>query len=253
MRILVTGSTGHLGSALLNQLKDSDHEVKITSRKKPKGIEHFKWIYSDLFSGEGLEEAVKDVDVIIHSATSPNKHSKVVEVSGFNELLRRAKNIKHFIYPSIVGIDQIPFKYYKYKLEAENLLKNSSIPHTIVRSTQFHHFVDDLFLSRPVLNRYFVPGNFKCQSVDVNEFAKHLIGIVDKGPQGKIEDFGGPDIVTLKEMADFKIKINNENNKVLSISLPGKLFKAFSNGENTNSTRKMGRITFEDYLRSKIT
>ncbi|MFD2212213.1 SDR family oxidoreductase [Metabacillus endolithicus] len=253
MRILVTGSTGHLGSALLNQLKGSDYEVKITSRNKPKGNEHFEWIYSDLFSGEGLEEAVKDVDVIIHSATSPNKHSKVVEVSGFNELLRRAKHIKHFIYPSIVGIDKIPFNYYKHKLEAEILLENSSIPHTVVRATQFHHFIDNLFLSRPVLKRYIVPGNFKCQSVDVNEFANHLIGIVDKGPQGKIQDFGGPDIVTIREMAELKIKINNENNKVLSISLPGKLFKAFSDGGNTNSTRKKGRVTFEDYLRSKIT
>jgi uncharacterized protein YbjT (DUF2867 family) len=252
LRILVTGSTGHLGSALLNQLKGSDYKVKITSRKKPKGSEHFEWIYSDLFSGEGLEEAVKDVDVIIHSATSPNKHSKVVEVSGFNEFLRKAKHIKHFIYPSIVGIDEIPLNYYKHKLEAEILLKNSSIPHTIVRSTQFHHFIDNLFLSKPVLKRYIVPGNFKCQSVDVNEFANHLIGILDKGPQGKIEDFGGPDIVTLKEMADLKIKINNEDNKVLSISLPGKLFKAFSDGKNTNPVRKMGRNTFEDFLRSTI-
>ncbi|UHA58702.1 NAD-dependent epimerase/dehydratase family protein [Metabacillus litoralis] len=65
MRILVTGSTGHLGSALLNQLKGSDYKVKITSRNKPKGNEHFEWIYSDLFSGEGLEEAVKEMWMLL--------------------------------------------------------------------------------------------------------------------------------------------------------------------------------------------
>jgi uncharacterized protein YbjT (DUF2867 family) len=77
LRILVTGSTGQLGSALLNQLKVSDYKVKITSRRKPDGIGHFEWVYSDLLSGEGLEEAIIAVDVIIHAATSPFKNFKV--------------------------------------------------------------------------------------------------------------------------------------------------------------------------------
>jgi hypothetical protein len=43
--------------------------------------------------------------------------------------------------------------------------------------------------------------------------------------------------MTLKEMAELKFKINNEPNKVLSISLPGKLYKSISEGKNTNSIR----------------
>ncbi|MDP4553463.1 NmrA family NAD(P)-binding protein [Alkalihalobacillus macyae] len=145
LRILVAGSTGQLGSSLLNQLKGSNHKVKITSRKKPDGIGHYEWVYSDLSSGEGLEETLKDVDVIIHAATSPIRNSKMVEVSGFKEFLGKMNHIKHIIYPSIVGIDEIPFKYYKQKYEAENFLESCSIPHTIVRSTQFHNFVENLF------------------------------------------------------------------------------------------------------------
>jgi uncharacterized protein YbjT (DUF2867 family) len=252
MRILVTGSTGQLGSTLLKQLKSSDYKVKITSRRKPEGIGNFEWVYSDLSSGEGLEAAIKDVDVIIHAATSPIKNSKMVEVSGFKEFLGKMKHIKHLIYPSIVGIDEIPLKYYKQKYEAEELLKNCSIPHTIVRATQFHNFVENLFISKPLFKRYIVPGNLKFQSVDVCEFASHLIGLVEKNPQGRADDFGGPDIMTLKEMAELKIKINNETNKVLSISLPGKLYQSISEGKNTNSIRKMGKVTFGEYLSNKI-
>ncbi|WP_160724937.1 SDR family oxidoreductase [Bacillus sp. USDA818B3_A] len=252
MRILVTGSTGQLGSALLKQLKGSDYKVKITSRRKPEGIGDFEWVYSDLLYGEGLEEAIKDVDIIIHAATSPIKHSKMVEVSGFKEFLSKMEHIKHFIYPSIVGIEEIPFKYYKEKFEAEDLLKNSSVPHTIVRATQFHHFVENIFLSKSLFKRYIVPGNFKFQSVDVSEYANHLTGLVEKGPQGRAEDFGGPDIMTLREMAEMKININNETNKVLSFSLPGRLSKSFSDGKNTNPSRKMGKITFEKYLSNRI-
>ena len=252
MRILVTGSTGQLGSALLKQLKGSDYKVKISSRRQPKEIGDYEWVYSDLLSGEGLEEAVKDVDVIIHAATSPVKHSKMVEVSGFREFLSKVQHIKHFIYPSIVGIDGIPFKYYKQKYEAEDLLKNSLIPHTIVRATQFHHFIENIFLSKSLFKRYLVPGNFKFQSVDVSEYANHLIGLLEKGPQGRAEDFGGPEIMTLREMAEMKININNETNKVLSFSLPGKLSKSFSDGKNTSPSRKMGKITFEKYLCNRM-
>jgi uncharacterized protein YbjT (DUF2867 family) len=249
LRILVTGSTGQLGTALLNQLKDSEYEVKITSRRKPEGIGPFEWVYSDLLSGEGLEEAVKDVEVIIHAATSPLKNSRLIEVSGLEKFLSKLQHIKHFIYPSIVGIDEIPMKYYKLKYEAEELLKNSSIPYTIVRGTQFHSFVENLLLSKPLFKRYVIPGNIKFQSIDVGEFANHLIDIIKIGPQGRTDDFGGPEINMLREMAELKIKINNETNKVLSISLPGKLYKSFSAGKNTNFSRKIGKITFEEYLR----
>ncbi|MFC7686386.1 SDR family oxidoreductase [Ureibacillus sp. GCM10028918] len=249
---MVTGSTGQLGSALLSQLKDCNYQVKITSRSKPEGIGDFKWVYSDLLSGEGLDEAVKDVDVIIYAATSPTKKSKTIEVTGFENFLSKVEHIQHFIYPSIVGIEEIPFKYYRLKCEAERLLKNSNIPYTIARATQFHSFVENLLLSKPFFNRYVIPGKINFQSVDVSEFAGYLIDLVNKGPQGKVEDFCGPEKLTLKEMAELKIKINNETNHVLSIPLAGKLYKSLIEGKNTNSMNKIGEITFEEYLRNKL-
>ena len=251
MRILVTGSSGQLGSALLKQLKGSDHQVKITSRRKPEGVD-FTWVYSDLSSGEGLEKAVKDVDVVIHAATSPIKNSKNIEVVGFEKLLSKLHHIKLFIYPSIVGIEGIPFKYYRLKYQAEEILKNSSVPYTIARATQFHNFVENLFLSKPFFKRYIIPGKIKFQSVDVNEYAKRLIDLVDNGPQGKIDDFCGPEIITLREMAELKVKVNNETNDIASIPLSGKLYNSLVEGKNTNPMQKQGIITFEEYLKSKL-
>lgn len=251
LRILVTGSTGQLGSALLKQLKGLDYQVKITSRSKPEGVD-FTWVYSDLLSGEGLEEAVKDVDVIIHAATSPIKNSKNIEVAGFEKILSKLHHIKHFIYPSIVGIEEIPFKYYRLKYKAEELLKNSSVPYTISRATQFHSFIENLFLSKPFFKRYIIPGKIKFHSVDVNEFARHLIDLINKGPQGKLDDFCGPEIMTLREMAELKIKVNNETNDVLSIPFSGKLYNSLIEGKNTNPMQRKGIITYEEYLRNKL-
>ncbi|MCM3694531.1 SDR family oxidoreductase [Neobacillus niacini] len=250
MKVLVTGATGQLGSALLKQLKNTNYEVTITSRRKPDNL-NFDWVYSDFLTGEGLEAAINEMDVIIHTATSPRKDSKIIDVSEFGNFLNMCQHIKHFIYPSIVGIENIPMKYYKHKYQAEELLKNSSVPHTIIRATQFHRFIESLFLSKPFFKKYFVPGNFRFQSVDVVDFANHLIKMIDDGPQGIADDFGGPEILTLREMADLKIKVNNESNNVVSFSFPGKLYKSFLEGKNTNEHKKVGKLTFEEYLRNK--
>ncbi|MDR6123615.1 uncharacterized protein YbjT (DUF2867 family) [Bacillus sp. SLBN-46] len=252
MKILITGSTGMLGTALINQLTNLNYDVKLTSRGKPETTGDFEWVYSDFLTADGLDEAVKDVEVVIHAATSPLKNSRLIDVSGLEKFLTRLDHIKHFIYPSIVGIEDIPFKYYKLKCEAENLLKNSSIPYTIVRATQFHDFVDHLLLSKPLFKRYIIPGSIKFQSVDVGDFANHLIGLIEKGPQGRTDDFGGPEIMSLREMANLKINVNNEPNKIVSISLPGRLYKSLVNGKNTNKLRLIGKVTFKEYLSQKL-
>lgn len=248
MKILITGSTGQLGSALRDLLTNVNYDVRITSRKKPKDIGRFEWIYSDFSTGKGFEDVLKDVNVVIHAATNPMKHTYNIDVMGFKSFLGNAHQIDHLIYPSIVGIEEIPLPYYKHKLEAENILKNSGIPYTLTRATQFHSFVDRLFLSKSVLNRYIVPGNYQFQSVDVNEFANYLIQFIEHGPQGKTDDFGGPEILTLKQMAELKIKINHESKKVISIPFPGKLSKSFIEGRNTNIKQMKGQITFEEFL-----
>jgi hypothetical protein len=50
-------------------------------------------------------------------------------------------------------------------------------------------------------------------------------------------------------MANLKINVKNEQNKIVSISLPGKLYKSLLDGKNTNNLRQIGRVTFEEYLR----
>jgi hypothetical protein len=43
---------------------------------------------------------------------------------------------------SIVGIDAIQYRYYRRKLECEQIIERSNIPHTILRATQFHELID---------------------------------------------------------------------------------------------------------------
>jgi hypothetical protein len=65
----------------------------------------------------------------------------------------RAAGVHHFIYISIVGIDQIGYSYYQHKLAAERLIEASGLSWSILRATQFHYLVDKLLHMLPEYQR----------------------------------------------------------------------------------------------------
>src|SRR5262245_1012018 len=115
MRILITGGTGRLGREILAQAGSTDHTFRVISRQSNTSSEHqVEYIQADLASGDGLSDAVKNVDVIIHCASSPGQTTYEVDVAGTRRLLEQARwqGVRHVIYVSIIGIDRIPFPYY---------------------------------------------------------------------------------------------------------------------------------------------
>jgi uncharacterized protein YbjT (DUF2867 family) len=56
-------------------------------------------------------------------------------VGGTRRLLEaaRAAGVSHLVYISIVGVDEIPFGYYRRKLAAERLIESSGVPFSVHR------------------------------------------------------------------------------------------------------------------------
>ncbi len=74
-----------------------------------------------------MDLAVRDVDVIVHCASSPRK-TREIDVEGTKRLLKAADRagVSHVVFISIVGIDRNPyFPYYRMKLETERLIESS--------------------------------------------------------------------------------------------------------------------------------
>jgi len=143
---LLTGATGTLGSALRPRLSAAGHEVRAASRSPPDDGGTAEWVEVDLATGAGLDAALDDVDVVVHAATAPRGDTEAVDVDGTRRLLTAATEeaVENVVYPSIVGIDDIPYSYYEHKLTAERLVADSDVPSTVLRATQFHSFVHDL-------------------------------------------------------------------------------------------------------------
>src|SRR3712207_8774621 len=132
MKIVVIGGTGLIGSKTVAILRQGGHEVVATSPNT--GV--------NTITGEGLKEAMAGTQVVIDLANSPSFEDRAVleffETSGRNLLAAEAAaGVQHHVALSVVGADRLPDSgYFRAKLAQENLIKASSIPYTIVRSTQ---------------------------------------------------------------------------------------------------------------------
>ena len=112
---------------------------------------------------------------------------------GTQRLLEHAgrAGVRHFLYISIVGVDQIPFGYYRAKLQGERLIqRQTAVNWSILRATQFHDVVNLYFRTLRWLPALLMPKATPCQPVDAGEVADRLCALVLGGPAGRT---GGAD------------------------------------------------------------
>lgn len=253
LTLLVTGGTGTLGRAFTEAAEAAGHRVRVMSRSAAPAARAGgrEWARADLVSGDGLETAVTGVDVVMHGASDPRGDPRATDVEGTGRLVEAARRagVRHLVYPSIVGIDRIPYPYYQAKLEAERRVAASGVPHTTVRITQFHSFVDAI-LSR--VGRFLVmplPTKARIQSIAVEEAAALLLGYAEGPAAGRAPDAGGPEILTLGEMARSWIGARRLRRWVVHAPFPGGLARAFREGHGTAPGGRVGKETWEEWLR----
>ncbi len=256
MRVLITGGTGKLGRALAREVAGAGHAVRVMSlrpRSSNDPVAH-EWARADLASGEGLREAVEGVETVFHLA-SDFKNAEAVDVSGTRRLVEasRAAGVSHLVYISIVGVEEIPTGYYRRKREAERIIASSGVPHSIQRATQFHSFVDDLLSKAARVPLVMpLPAGFKFQSVDESEVAARLAGRLAEGPRGRLVDFGGPEVLTLEEMAEAWMEARGVRKRLVRLPLPGAAAKALRAGRNTAPEGARGTIRWREWLERRV-
>lgn len=252
-RVLITGGTGMLGRELRPRLLAVGYTVRILSRRAPNPGEDtgVEWAQARLEKGDGLAEAVSGADVIVHAASSLVR--RAANVDGTQKLLDHARlaGVGHFVYISIVGIDQIKYAYYQQKLAAEHLIEASGLPWTNLRATQFHYLVDkviQLFTRLPIA---FMPTDWRFQTISTAEAADHMLKAVQDGPSGRLPDIGGPEVLTLKEMTRPWLAAQGMRRPIVHVPFPAGLSAGFRQALNTTPDNAVGVITWNAWLRAK--
>ena len=255
-KVLVTGGTGVLGREVVARLRESGSTVRIMSRQSQPATlpPNTEWTQAQLETGQGLEPAVSGIDAIVHAASSPFKNSQQIDVEGTKRLLEAARRagVGHVVYISIVGIDRIPYAYYRHKLATEGVVQASGSPWTILRATQFHDLVDTFFhvLAKVPLIA-FVPTNWKDQPVAAADVAARLAECAIAPPAGMLPDMGGPEVFTAKELFRSWLAAREMRRLIVPIRLFGALASGFRRGDNTCPDHRQGKITWEAWLHDK--
>ncbi|MEV8036953.1 SDR family oxidoreductase [Streptomyces sp. NPDC002742] len=241
--ILVTGGTGTLGRLVTERLRADGHEVRVLSR-------HAQVYAVDLREGgSGLEAAVRGVDAIVHCATSPRGGDE----QAAERLIAAARRaaVPHLVHISIVGVDRVPFGYYKSKWAVEKLIEESGIGWTILRTTQFHDLVAQVLAGLAKLPVLILPAGVSDQPIEVAEVADRLAGLAAGAPAGRVEDMGGPQVRTLRSLAAAHLRATGKRRPLVDVRLPGKAYRAFREGHHLTPGRAVGKGTFEDFLKAR--
>jgi len=237
---LVAGSTGNLGRPTFEELQRRGLDVRGLSRTAGPGR-----IAVDLTTGAGLAEALEGVDVVVHAATA-NGGRDLSIARRLTEAAREA-GVGHLVLISIVGIDRIPFGFYRQRLRIEEIVEESGLPHTIQRATQFHSFVDRFLSAQRRLPVLLVPA-IRLQSIAEEDLAVRLADLATAAPTGRVADVGGPAVRPVRELAEEWRAATGTRRPLVPFRLPGRLFASLDEGANLVSGEPYGTRTFEDYL-----
>lgn len=172
-RILVTGSTGNVGSYVLEFLsKNADVEV-IAAVSKPNSAAkfpaHIKTVLLDFGKPESFEPALEGVDRVFLMRPPHIANTKTT----FLPFIETAKNkgIRHIVFLSLIGVENNKIVPH-YKIE--KYLLASGIPYTFLRAGFFMQNLNTTHLEDiKKLRKIILPaGNGKTSFVDTRDVAE---------------------------------------------------------------------------------
>jgi uncharacterized protein YbjT (DUF2867 family) len=246
MKIVVIGGSGLIGSKLVTKLREHGHEAIAASPNS--GI--------NTLTGEGLAEVLKGASVVVDVSNSPSWEDSAVlnffETSTRNLLKYGGEaGVKHLVALSVVGTDRLAESgYFRAKIAQEKLIKNSSIPYSIVRATQFFEFLKQLGDISFDGKRVRLPDAL-FQPMAADDVAS-AVGRVAAGQaiNGTVE-VGGPEQFRMDELVRRRLAQLNDAREV--IADPNALYSGAKIGERTLVPEKdagLGETRFTDWLKS---
>ncbi len=244
MKIVVIGGSGLIGSKLVNQLREHGHDPVAASPTS--GV--------NTLTGEGLAEALKGAAVVVDVSNSPSWEDTAVmnffETSTQNLLAyEAAAGVGHHVALSVVGSERlVESGYFRAKIAQENLITGSSIPHSIVRATQFYEFVKGIADFSTDGDKVRLPPVL-IQPMAADDVASAVGRIALGAPENGTVEVGGPERFRLDELIRRSLAARKDPREV--IADPHAPYYGIQVKERTlvpEDDAELGKIRFEDWI-----
>jgi uncharacterized protein YbjT (DUF2867 family) len=244
MKIVVIGGTGLIGSKVVNKLREHGHEAVAAAPNT--GV--------NTITGEGLADVLKGASVVVDVSNSPDWDDAAVlkffETSTRNLLTgETAAGVGHHVALSVVGTDRLAESgYFRAKIAQEKLIKESSIPYSIVRATQFFEFLKGLADISMVGGKVHLPP-VQFQPMAADDVASAVGRVAVGPPVNGIVEIGGPEQFRVDELVRRRLASLKDSREV--VADPNARYAGAKLNEKTlvpGNNARLGETSFETWL-----
>jgi uncharacterized protein YbjT (DUF2867 family) len=211
MKIVVIGGTGLIGSKLVNKLREHGHQAVPASPNT--GV--------NTLTGEGLAEVLDGAAVVVDVSNSPSFEEAAVlqffQTSTGNLLDAEATaGVGHHVALSVVGTERLAASgYFRAKIAQEKLIKESSIPYSIVHATQFFEFIKSLADAATEGNNVRVRP-ILIQPMAADDVASAVARVAVGPPVNGTVEVGGPERFRLDELIRRDLQERHDPREVIT-------------------------------------
>ena len=245
MKIVVIGGSGLIGSKVVQKLTAKGHETVAASPES--GV--------NSVTGDGLANALRGASVVVDVSNSSSWDDAAVlkffETSTRNLLTyEAAARVGHHVALSVVGTDRLSESgYFRAKIAQEKLIREFSIPYTIVHATQFFEFLKGLAdISFEGGKVHLPPVLFQPMSAD--DVASGVAEIAIGPPVNGIVEIAGPEQFRVDELVKRRLASLEDSREV--IADPNARYGGAEVSERTllpGKDARLGKTHFADWLR----
>jgi uncharacterized protein YbjT (DUF2867 family) len=223
-KILVTGATGNVGSAVLGNLGTTDGNLRALAHNeskaqsiKDRGVEA---VVGDFLEPETLIPALQGVSTVL--LITPIHPEQVTQASNVINAAKDSGNDPRIVRLSVhQASHEAPSRNSRQHAQIEDELRSSGLPYTLLRPTTFMQ--NTLATARTVASEGRIYQPFKdgklgmIDARDIGEVAAKVL--TEEGHEGKVYTLTGPAAISFYEVAEALSEVLGKEVRYVNISL----------------------------------